>query len=103
MNFKKTVTVGIVAVGLMCSGEYAQAAESAQTGNASPIAGAFGGVVDLNVPGSVRDTNSNSGTKTETGKAQPAGDTENKSTGAAGSSAPSATSGAAGASKAPGK
>ena len=93
MNFKRTVAVGVVTVGLMCSGGYAQAAESAQSGNGSPFAGAFGGVVDLTVPGSVRNINSNSGAKPETGKAQAAGETESKPAGTAGSSATSATSG----------
>ena len=69
MNLKRTVTVGVIAVGLMCSGGYAHAAEPAQsvaptapaptaqsaTGSASPYAGAFGGVIDLSVPGGVRN------------------------------------------------
>ena len=71
MNFKRTVTVGVVAVGLMCSAGYAQADESSQTAPGSPFAGAFGGVIDLSVPGGVRNIN-NTGTKAEAGKAQPA-------------------------------
>ena len=71
MNFKRTVTVGVVAVGLMCSAGYAQADESSQTAPGSPFAGAFGGVIDLTVPGGVRNVN-NTGTKAEAGKVQPA-------------------------------
>lgn len=72
MNLKKNVSVAVVAVGLMCSGEYAQAGESAQSAPGSPFAGAFGGVVDLSVPGGVRNMNSTSAPKAETAKAQPA-------------------------------
>lgn len=71
MNFKRTITVGVVAVGLMCSAGYAQADESSQTAPGSPFAGAFGGVIDLSVPGGVRNMN-NTGTKAEAAKAQPA-------------------------------
>lgn len=93
MNFKRTVSAGVVAVGLMCSGEYAQAAESAQTAPGSPYAGAFGGVIDLSVPGGVRNMNNISGTTAETGKAQPAVAKESVPAGASATSAPSATSG----------
>jgi hypothetical protein len=72
MNLKKNVSVAVVAVGLMCSGEYAQAGESAQSAPGSPFAGAFGGVVDLSVPGGVRNMNSTSAPKAETAKAQAA-------------------------------
>lgn len=109
MNLKRTVTVGVVAVGLMCSGGYAQAAEPAQsvaptapaptaqsaTGSASPYAGAFGGVIDLSVPGGVRNMN-NTGTKAEAGKAQPAAAKETAPAApAAVTTAPSATGAAA--------
>lgn len=93
MNFKRTVTVGVVAVGLMCSAGYAQADESSQTAPGSPFAGAFGGVVDLTVPGGVRNMNNTGGTKAEAGKAQPAAATESKPAAAAGASATSPTSG----------
>ncbi|OGW48519.1 MAG: hypothetical protein A2V62_03055 [Nitrospirae bacterium RBG_19FT_COMBO_58_9] len=96
MNFKRTVSVGVVAVGLMCSGEYAQAAESSQSAPGSPYAGAFGGVIDLSVPGGVRNMNSTSGTKAETAKVQPAVAKESAPAAASATSAPS-TSGAAGA------
>ena len=91
INFKRTVTVGVVAVGLMCSAGYAQADESSQTAPGSPFAGAFGGVIDLSVPGGVRNMN-NTGTKAEAGKAQPAAAKETAPTAPA-TSAPSATSG----------
>ena len=61
MNLKKNVSVAVVAVGLMCSGTYAQAAEPAQSTTGSPFAGTFSGVVDLSVPGGVRDIHSNAG------------------------------------------
>ena len=92
MNFKRTVTVGVVAVGLMCSAGYAQADESSQTAPGSPFAGAFGGVIDLSVPGGVRNMNNTSGTKAEAVKAQPAAAKETAPAAAA-TSAPSATSG----------
>lgn len=72
MSFKRTVTVGVVAVGLMCSAGYAQADESSQTAPGSPFAGAFGGVVDLTVPGGVRNMNSIKAAKVEPAKVQPA-------------------------------
>jgi hypothetical protein len=93
MNLKRTVSVGVVAVGLMCSAGYAQATESSQTAPGSPYAGAFGGVIDLSVPGGVRNMNNTGGTKAEAGKAHPAAETESKPAAAAGSSAPSPTSG----------
>ncbi len=92
MNLKKNVSVAVVAVGLMCSGEYAQAGESAQSAPGSPFAGAFGGVVDLSVPGGVRNMNSPSAPKAETAKAQPAVAKETAPAAAAAStSAPSVT------------
>lgn len=103
MNLKRTVTVGVVAVGLMCSAGYAQAEESSQTAPGSPFAGAFGGVVDLTVPGGVRNMNNTGGTKAEAGKAHPAVGAENAPATAAGSSAPSQTSGTTGASGTPAK
>jgi hypothetical protein len=96
MNLKRTVTVGVVAVGLMCSAGYAQADESSQTAPGSPFAGAFGGVIDLSVPGGVRNMNNTGGTKAEAGKAQPAAAKDSAATGASATTAPSA-SGAAGA------
>ena len=72
MNFKKNVSVAVVAVGLMCSAGYAQADESAQTAPGSAFAGAFGGVVDLSVPGGVRNMNSVKPAKAEPAKVQPA-------------------------------
>jgi hypothetical protein len=95
MNLKRNVSVAVVAVGLMCGAVYAQAEESAQSAPGSPYAGAFGGVVDLSVPGGVRNIHSTSGTKTETGKAQPAVAKESAPTGAAAASAPSASGAAA--------
>jgi hypothetical protein len=95
MNLKRNVSVVVVAVGLMCGALYAQAEESAQSAPGSPYAGAFGGVVDLSVPGGVRNIHSTSGTKTETGKAQPAVAKESAPTGAAAASAPSASGAAA--------
>lgn len=95
MNLKRNVSVAVVAVGLMCGAVYAQAEESAQSAPGSPYAGAFGGVVDLSVPGGVRNIHSTSGTKTETGKAQPAVVKESAPTGAAAASAPSASGAAA--------
>jgi hypothetical protein len=91
MNLKRNVAVAVVAVGLMCGAVYAQAEESAQSAPGSPYTGAFGGVVDLSVPGGVRNIHSTSGTKTETGKAQPAVAKESAPTGAAAASAPSAS------------
>ncbi|MDO8355111.1 MAG: hypothetical protein Q7U76_01810 [Nitrospirota bacterium] len=96
MNLKRTVTVGVVAVGLMCSAGYAQATESSQTAPGSPFAGAFGGVIDLSVPGGVRNMNNTGGTKAEAAKAQPAVAKDSAATGASATTAPSA-SGAAGA------
>lgn len=72
MNFKKNVSVAVIAVALMCSAGYAQAEESSQTAPGSPFAGAFGGVVDLSVPGGVRNMNSVKPAKAEAVKAQPA-------------------------------
>lgn len=72
MNFKKNVSVAVVAVGLMCGAGYAQAEESAQTAPGSAFAGAFGGVVDLTVPGGVRNMNSVKPAKAEPAKIQPA-------------------------------
>lgn len=92
MNFKRTITVGVVAVGLMCSAGYAQADESSQTAPGSPFAGAFGGVIDLSVPGGVRNMNSIKETKAEAVKAQPAAAKETAPAAPA-TSAPSATSG----------
>lgn len=82
MNFKKNVSVAVVAVGLMCSAGYVQAEESAQTAPGSAFAGAFGGVVDLTVPGGVRNMNNIKPAKAEPAKVQPA---------AAAATAPSAT------------
>ena len=95
MNLKRNVSVVVVAVGLMCGALYAQAEESAQSAPGSPYAGAFGGMVDLSVPGGVRNIHSTSGTKTETGKAQPAVEEERAPTGAAAANAPSASGAAA--------
>jgi hypothetical protein len=95
MNLKRNVSVAVVAVGLMCGAVYAQAEESAQSAPGSPYPGAFGGVVDLSVPGGVRNIHSTNGTKTETGKAQPAVAKESAPTGAAAASAPSASGAAA--------
>ena len=95
MNLKRNVSVAVVAVGLMCGAVYAQAEESAQSAPGSPYTGAFGGVVDLSVPGGVRNIHSTSGTKTETGKAQPAVAKESAPTGTAAPSAPSASGAAA--------
>ena len=95
MNLKRNVSVAVVAVGLMCGAVYAQAEESAQSAPGSPYVGAFGGVVDLSVPGGVRNIHSTSGTKTETGKAQQAVAKESAPTGAAAASAPSASGAAA--------
>lgn len=72
MNFKKNVSVAVVAVGLMCGAGYAQAEESAQTAPGSAFAGAFGGVVDLSVPGGVRNMNNIKPAKAEPAKVQPA-------------------------------
>lgn len=72
MNFKKNVSVAVVAVGLMCGAGYAQAEESAQTAPGSAFSGAFGGVVDLSVPGGVRNMNSVKAAKVEPAKVQPA-------------------------------
>ena len=72
MNFKKNVSVAVVAVGLMYGAGYAQAEESAQTAPGSAFAGAFGGVVDLSVPGGVRNMNSVKAAKVEPAKVQPA-------------------------------
>ena len=90
MIFKRAVTVGVVAVGLMCSAGYVQADESSQTAPGSPFAGAFGGVIDLSVPGGVRNMNNTGGTKAEAGKAQPAAAKETAPA-AAVTTAPSAT------------
>lgn len=91
MNFKKNVSVAVVAVGLMCSAGYAQAEESAQTAPGSSYAGAFGGVVDLTVPGGVRNIHNTSGTKAEAVKAQPAAAKESAPAKAAATSATSGT------------
>lgn len=92
MNLKKNISVAVVAVGLMCSGGYAQAAESAQSAPGSPFTGAFGGVVDLSVPGGVRNMNNTSAPKAETAKAQPAVAKETApAAAAAATSAPSVT------------
>jgi hypothetical protein len=94
MNLKRTVTVGVVAVGLMCSAGYAQATESSQTAPGSPFAGAFGGVIDLSVPGGVRNMNSIKETKAEPAKVQPAVAKETAPAAAA-TTAPSAAGAAA--------
>ena len=93
MNFKKNVAVAVIAVGLMCSAGYAQAEESAQTAPGSSFAGAFGGVVDLTVPGGVRNMNSVKPAKAEAAKVQPAAAKESAPAKAPATSAPSATSG----------
>jgi hypothetical protein len=90
MIFKRAVTVGVVAVGLMCSAGYAQADESSQTAPGSPFAGAFGGVIDLSVPGGVRNMNSIKAAKVEPAKVQPAAAKETAPAAAA-TTAPSAT------------
>jgi len=94
MNFKKNVSVAVVAMGLMCNAGYAQAEESSQTAPGSTFAGAFGGVVDLTVPGGVRNMNSIKAAKVEPAKVQPAVAKETAPAAAA-TSAPSATGAAA--------
>ena len=94
MNFKQNVSVAVVAVGLMCSAGYAQAEESSQTAPGSPFAGAFGGVVDLTVPGGVRNIHNTGATKAEAVKAQPVVAKESAPTKAA-AIAPSAAAGVA--------
>jgi len=94
MNFKKNVSVAVVAMGLMCSAGYAQAEESSQTAPGSAFAGAFGGVVDLTVPGGVRNMNSVKAAKVEPAKVQPAVAKETAPAAAA-TSASSATGAAA--------
>ena len=94
MNFKKNVSVAVVAMGLMCSAGYAQAEESSQTAPGSAFAGAFGGVVDLTVPGGVRNMNSVKAAKVEPAKVQPAAAKETAPAAAA-TTAPSATGAAA--------
>ncbi len=95
MNFKKNVSVAVVAVGLMCGAGYAQADESSQTAPGSPFAGAFGGVVDLTVPGGVRNIHNTGATKAEAVKAQPVVAKESAPAKAAATIAPSAAVGAA--------
>lgn len=96
MNLKKNVSVAVVAVGLLCSAGYAQAEESAQNAPGSPFAGAFGGVVDLSVPGGVRNMNSIKAAKAEPAKIQPAVAKETAPAApAAATTAPSATGAAA--------
>ena len=93
MNLKKNVSVAVVAVGLLCSAGYAQAEESAQNAPGSPFAGAFGGVVDLSVPGGVRNMNSIKAAKAEPAKIQPA--VAKETAPAAATTAPSAPGAAA--------
>ncbi|MCX5724212.1 MAG: hypothetical protein NTX84_06805 [Nitrospirae bacterium] len=94
MNFKKNVSVAVIAVGLMCGAGYAQAEESSQTAPGSPFSGAFGGVVDLTVPGGVRNMNNVKPAKAEAAKVQPAAAKESAPAAAA-AVAPSAAVGAA--------
>lgn len=94
MNFKKNVSIAVVAVGLMCGAGYAQAEESAQTAAGSHFSGAFGGVVDLTVPGGVRNMNNVKPAKAEAAKVQPAAAKESAPAAAA-TVAPSAAAGAA--------
>ena len=93
MNLKKNLSVAVVAVGLICGAGYAQAEESAQNAPGSPFAGAFGGVVDLSVPGGVRNMNSIKAAKAEPAKIQPA--VAKETAPAAATTAPSATGAAA--------
>ena len=95
MNFKKSVSVAVIAVGLMCGAGYAQAEESSQTAPGSPFSGAFGGVVDRTVPGGVRNMHNANAAKAEAAKAQPAAAKESAPAKAAAIVAPSAAVGAA--------
>ena len=94
MNFKKNVSVAVIAVGLMCGAGYAQAEESSQTAPGSPFSGAFGGVVDLTVPGGVRNIHNANAAKAEAAKTKPAAVKESAPAKAA-ASAPSAAAGVA--------
>ena len=87
MNLTKIVSAGVVAAGLICSGAYAQTSDSAEgkthsqallMAQGSPASGSFkgdtfGGVVDLSVPGGVRNLEAESGSPTNPRKAQQGG------------------------------
>ncbi len=94
MNIKKNISIAVIAVGLMCGAGYAQAEESSQTAPGSPFSGAFGGVVDLTVPGGVRNIHNANAAKAEAAKTKPAAVKESAPAKAA-ASAPSAAAGVA--------
>jgi hypothetical protein len=120
MNLTKIVSAGVVAAGLICSGAYAQTSDSTEgkthsqallMAQASPTSGSFKGnpfrgVVDLSVPGGVRNLEAEIGSPTNPAKGQQGGgsgvgadsgqhDTPGSSAGktSGGSHAPGATSG----------
>ena len=95
MNFKKSVSIAVIAVGLMCGAGYAQAEESSQTAPGSPFSGTFGGVVDRTVPGGVRNIHNANAAKAEAAKAQPAAAKESAPAKAAAIVAPSSAVGVA--------
>jgi hypothetical protein len=82
MNLTKIVSAGAVAAGLICSGAYAQTSDSAEgkthsqallMAQGSPASGSFTGnpfrgVIDLSVPGGVRNPEAASGSPTNPGK-----------------------------------
>ena len=87
MNLTKIVSAGAVAAGLICSGAYAQTSDSAEgkthsqallMAQGSPASGSFKGepfhgVVDLSVPGGVRNPEAESGSPTNPVKGQQGG------------------------------
>ena len=87
MNLTKIVSAGAVAAGLICSGAYAQTSDSAEgkthsqallMAQGSPASGSFKGepfrgVVDLSVPGGVRNPEAESGSPTNPEKGQQGG------------------------------
>ena len=107
MNLRQIVSIGSVAAGLMCTGGYAQASDSAQGVNPSGAVllaqgstggstgggmnsggssdGPFRGVADLTVPGGTRDPNKSSGTNMDAGKGRQPGEADSGSGGTSGS------------------
>ena len=74
MNLTKIVSAGAVAAGLICSGAYAQTSDSAEgKTHSQALLMAQGGVVDLSVPGGVRNPESESGSPTNPVKGQQGG------------------------------
>jgi hypothetical protein len=117
MNLTKIVTVGSVAVGLVCSAGYIQASDSiisspallmaqGSSGTGGSNSGLFGSTPDLNSPGGTKDAGKGAGGNTDTAKDRQgsssgmesgsAGSNTGKSSGGSSSSGPMSGSGSSG-------